>query len=139
MSRPEKGSPIPRSAFSPADLPLVIPWLMILDRFGGSDYEYRLCGTWCVELFGIDYTKCELSDPLPEGSAETRRWEFEEVWREAKLVYSHTRVPISDREFLRIFRGVIPVSTCENQIDQVFVVIASAEPLGGQRDDIEPA
>ena len=67
MSRPEEDSPMPRSAFSPADLPLVIPWLMILDRFGGSDYEYRLCVTGCVELFGIDYTKCELSDPLPEG------------------------------------------------------------------------
>ena len=61
---------MPRSAFSPADLPLVIPWLMILDRFGDSDYEYRLYVD--VELFGIDYTKCELSDPLPDGSAETR-------------------------------------------------------------------
>ena len=37
MSRPKEDSPMPRSAFLPADLPLVIPWLMILDRFGDSD------------------------------------------------------------------------------------------------------
>ena len=80
MSRSEEDPPMPRSAFSPADLSLVIPWLMILERYGDSDYEYQLCGTGCDELFGIDYTKCELSDPPPEGSAETRRWEFEEVW-----------------------------------------------------------
>tara|TARA_B100000676_G_scaffold303893_1_gene355130 strand:- start:61 stop:600 length:540 start_codon:yes stop_codon:yes gene_type:complete len=139
MTRSEEDSPMPRSEFSPADIPQVIPWLMILERFGDSDYGYRLCGTGCVDLFGIDYTNCELGDHLPEESAETRRREFEEVWREAKPVYSHTRVPIPGREFLRIFRGVFPVSTREDQLDQVFVVIASAEPLGGQRDDIEPA
>jgi len=139
MSKSGGEKPMQRYLFSPADLPQVIPWLMILERFGDSGYRYRLCGTGCVDLFGIDYTNCELGDHLPEESAETRRQEFTEVWREAKPVYSHTRVPIPGREFLKIFRGVFPVATPEGQPDQVFVVIASAEPLGSPQQGSESA
>ena len=127
LSKCATGSPMSRSDFSPEELPQVIPWLMILESTENAGYRYRLCGTGCVRLFGIDYTNCELGDHLPEESVETRRQEFAEVWRGSEPVYSHTRVPIPGREFVKICRGVFPVATPEGHRNQIFVVIAPAE------------
>lgn len=118
-----------RRDFAPENLQTVIPWLMILEELSESVFRYRLCGTGCVRLFGIDYTDCELGDHLPSESADTRRKEFSEVWQIEQPVYSHTRVPIPGREFIRIYRGVFPIGTPDRQPNQIFVVIAAANDL----------
>lgn len=117
----------PRSRINPAEIAGVLPWLMVLEvlRFHSTtEFRYRLAGTGCTDLFGIDYTGKMLGDNLtPEGAA-IRRQEFARVLEEGRPIISATNLPIQAKDFIKVYRGVFPVTASGSGTDQIFVVIA---------------
>ena len=117
-----------RSDFDPLAVHKVMPHIMILQAEAsdhGMDFHYRLCGTGCVDLFGIDYTGKTLGDDLPPEATETRREEFTTVMASKQPVFSTTQLPIEGRDFISVYRGVFPVCSKSNDVDQIFVVFGT--------------
>lgn len=121
-----------RKDFDPLHIHRVMPFIMILEEVmvgASQEFQYRLCGTGCVELFGIDYTGKKLGDDLPPDAAAIRRAEFATVMQSKQPVFSSTELPIEDREFILVYRGVFPVCSMGPAVDQIFVVIAAQDYL----------
>lgn len=116
-----------RSQINPAEIAGILPWLLVLEvsRFGTSaEYRYRLAGTGCTEIFGVDYTGRSLGDHLTPEGTEIRRREFEQILQQGEPIVSTTNLPIKGKDFIRVHRGVYPVRASGEQADQIFVAIA---------------
>lgn len=116
-----------RSQINPAEIAGILPWLLVLEvnRFGATtDYRYRLAGTGCTEIFGVDYTGKSLGDNLTPEGTEIRRREFEQTLQDGEPIISSTNLPIRGKDFIRVHRGVYPVRASAAQADQIFVAIA---------------
>lgn len=119
-----------RPDFDPLAVHKIMPFIMILQATPTDDgltFHYRLCGTGCVDLFGIDYTGKTLGDDLPPEATETRREEFATVMAAKQPVFSATELPIEDRDFISVYRGVFPVSSSSDAVDQIFVVFGTRD------------
>ena len=117
-----------RPKFDPLDVHKIMPFIMILELKMDGDaktFHYRLCGTGCVDLFGIDYTGKTLGEDLPPEATETRRAEFEAVMTSRQPVYSTTNLPIEGRDFITVYRGVFPVCSQSQDVVQIFVVFGT--------------
>ena len=127
------GNTLPcRNDLKPSEMLPSIPWLMILERSGEApdwQFRYRLAGTGCTELFGIDYTNKLLGENLlPEGT-RIRQLEFERTLSSREPIFSKTPLPVPNREFITAYRGVFPVSSDGVDADQIFCVIASGKTV----------
>lgn len=122
------GTPVPlRSQINPAEIAGVLPWLLVLEvlRHGDTtDYRYRLAGTACTEMFGVDYTGRMLGEHLTPEGEEIRRREFAQLLGDSQPIISTTNLPIRAKDFIRVHRGVFPLRTSGPLTDQIFVVIA---------------
>ncbi len=117
-----------RSDLKPSEMLSAIPWLLILERCGEApewQFRYRLAGTGCTELFGVDYTNRLLGENIDPEAMKIRRQEFFHVLNRREPVFSRTPLPIPDREFITAYRGVFPVTTDGSEADQIFCVIAA--------------
>ena len=122
-----------RRSLDPTTIPRILPWLMILERDGPglSDFRYRLCGTGLVDLFKIDYTGRRFGDLLPPEAAREREREFDEIIRSRRPILSETKLPLEDRSFIAVFRGVFPAWTrTGGPPDQLVVVFGKIEQNG---------
>lgn len=116
-----------RSAIEPTRIPAILPWLLLLEVVmidGKQQFRYRLSGTGCRDIFGIDYTGKILGDGLTSDGADARKHEFQKVIANGQPIYSSSHLPIAERSFINVYRGTFPVSVNGNHIDQIFVVIA---------------
>jgi len=116
-----------RSAIEPTRIPSILPWLLLLEVVmidGVQQFRYRLSGTGCRDIFGIDYTGKILGENLTPDGADARKHEFRKVIETGNPIYSSSHLPIAERSFINVYRGVFPVSVNGNHIDQIFVVIA---------------
>lgn len=116
-----------RSDFGPSSIPDLVPWLLLLEPLqldGRTEFRYRLAGTGCREIFGVDYTGKLLGEALTSEGAEIRRAEFLQVMAGGEPIYSWTEVPIQGRDFIYIYRGVFPVTAAGGEADRIFVVAA---------------
>lgn len=127
-SRKQETGALPlRSDFGPSSIPDLVPWLLLLEPLrldGRTEFRYRLAGTGCREIFGVDYTGKLLGEALTTDGAEIRRNEFLQVMASGEPIYSWTEVPIQGRDFIHIYRGVFPVTTAGGEADRIFVVAA---------------
>ena len=117
-----------RSDIEPTKIPAILPWLMILEVIeieGVTQFRYRLTGTGCREIFGIDYTGKMLGEALTPEGAEIRRREFLRIIDNGQPIYSWSELPIAERDFMKVYRGVFPVSRGGERVDQIFLVIAA--------------
>lgn len=125
----KNGDAVPlRSDIEPTRIPAILPWLMILEVVeieGVTRFRYRLTGTGCREIFGIDYTGKLLGEALTPEGAEIRRREFLHAIDSQRPIYSWSELPIAERNFLKVYRGVFPVSCGGERVDQIFLVIAA--------------
>lgn len=120
--------------FDPIDLPRVIPWMLILDKIGRPehpDFLYRLAGTGCREIFGIDYTGKLLGDDLPPAAADERREEILGVMESKAPSITRTEIPLAGREFITIIRGVFAVSSSGKSVDRIHIIIAPEDQRVG--------
>lgn len=127
LDRNSNGKVPLRSDIEPTRIPAILPWLMLLEAVetdGAIQFRYRLTGTGCREIFGIDYTGKILGEGLTQKGAEIRRREFLGVIDTGRPVYSWSELPIAERDFVTVYRGVFPVSLGGERIDQIFLVIA---------------
>lgn len=116
-----------RSKINPAEIAGILPWLLVLEvnRMGDStDYRYRLAGTGCTEIFGVDYTGKFLGEHLTPEGTEIRRREFAQILAEGRPIISTTNLPIKGKDFIMVHRGVFPVRVSADDADQIFVAIA---------------
>lgn len=116
-----------RQQINPAEIAGILSWLLVLEAMSqrtGTEYRYRLAGTGCTELFGVDYTGKTLGENLTPEGADIRRLEFSRVLVTYRPIFSTTHLPIKKREFITVHRGVFPVSSSGAEVDQIFVVIA---------------
>ncbi|MGK2739744.1 PAS domain-containing protein [Tepidicaulis sp. LMO-SS28] len=124
--RAQQDGVLRRQDFDPIEIPRIIPWMLILEQTeieGRIEFLYRLAGTGCREIFGIDYTGKILGEDLPADAAAERRREIIEVLDEKQPRYTRTQIPIAGREFITILRGVFPVSR-KSGADCVHIIIA---------------
>lgn len=126
-SRAGAGNPPLRSQINPADIASILPWLLVLETLRFHDkreFRYRLAGTGCTELFGVDYTGKILGENLTPEGAEIRQKEFNSVIETCHPILSTTNLPIKAKEFISVHRGVFPITLAGSSIDQIFVVVA---------------
>lgn len=118
--------PLPhRTDIRPSEMLPAIPWLLILEKCSDAQFRYRLAGTGCTELFGIDYTNRLLGENIDPEAAKIRLQEFEYALNAREPIFSRTPLPIPDREFITAYRGVFPIATDSAEADQIFCVIAA--------------
>ncbi|WP_421861744.1 PAS domain-containing protein [Parvibaculum sp.] len=116
-----------RSQINPAEIAGTLPWMLVLEvlRYRKEpEFRYRLAGTGCTELFGVDYTGKMLGENLTPEGAEIRRKEFARVANTLEPVFSTTSLPIKTKDFITVHRGVFPVSLHGDTADQMFVIVA---------------
>lgn len=116
-----------RANIEPTKIPAILPWILLLEAIEVDEivqFRYRLTGSGCREIFGIDFTGKLLGEDLTPEGADIRRREFISVMTTGKPIYSQTEIPIAGREFINVYRGVFPVSRLGKCIDQIFIVIA---------------
>ncbi|MAM93630.1 MAG: hypothetical protein CMI61_03180 [Parvibaculum sp.] len=116
-----------RSQINPAEITGALPWMLVLEMLRDrkkTEFRYRLAGTGCTELFGVDYTGKMLGENLTQEGAEIRRKEFTHVANTLEPVFSTTNLPIKTKDFITVHRGVFPVSLHGDTADQIFVIVA---------------
>lgn len=123
----------PWAAFDATEHPSILPWVLLLKRETPSDspeasqWRYVVCGTGCSDLFGFSYQGKLFGEGLPPEAVADRKAEFDRAVAGAGPQFSHTQLPIPDRDFLPIFRGVFPFSSEDGEIDRLFVVLAKED------------
>jgi len=129
-----KGSTVaPWSAFDPIDHPAILPWVLLLKResppAAGAPpaWRYAVCGTGCTDLFGFSYQGKVFGENLPPDAAKQRMVEFERAIAGEGAQFSHTELPIPGKHFVSVFRGVFPFATQGEDVDRLFVVLASED------------
>lgn len=120
----------PWSAFDATDHPAVLPWILLLRREADAStpeqeiWRYAVCGTGCTELFGFSYQGKVFGEDLPPEAVAQRMTEFQRARAGGGPQFSHTRLPIPDRSFLPVFRGVFPFSGEDGSVDRLLVILA---------------
>lgn len=119
-----------RSSVEPMKIPTIIPWVLLLERVELDSivkFRYRLTGTGCRAIFNMDYTGKFLGEGLTPDGANIRLREFQDVSVSGKPIYSSSHLPIAEREFVDVYRGVFPVSLIGTEVDQIFVIVAQED------------
>lgn len=118
------------SAFDAAQHPAILPWVLLLKREqpaaegGGFTWRYSVCGTGCTGLFGFSYQGKVFGEGLPPDAVKQRMAEFERAVHGKGAQFSSTRLPIPDKDFVKVFRGVFPFAAGTAGVDRLFVVLA---------------
>ena len=122
---------VPWSAFDATDHPAILPWVLLLkrepDENGGGtvQWRYSVCGTGCTELFGFSYQGKLFGHGMSSEAAAQRLAEFDRAIEGAGPLFFDSHLPIPDREFVRVLRGIFPFSSAgTGDIDRLFVVVA---------------
>ncbi|MEQ8398955.1 hypothetical protein [Thalassobaculum sp.] len=133
----------PWSSFDPVDYPYVLPWVMLLRQEDPADPErlrYVICGDGCRKTFGMSYQGKLFGEDLPGSVVAQRRAEFQKIRNGHGPLYSRTPLPIANREFIDIYRGVFGFSSDDASgaaaVDRYLVVVA---PLNVQVPARQPA
>ncbi|UTW56144.1 PAS domain-containing protein [Kordiimonas sp. SCSIO 12610] len=116
-----------RSFFKPATCHAILPWIVILEHHASDtepEFLYRLCGTGFTELAGREFTGQYLENVVDPKAAKSMKQELLDCLKSRTPQYSQTELPVEGRDFIKVQRGVFPVSTDGSVIDQFFVVIA---------------
>ncbi len=127
-----------RSCFNPALYSSIIPWIVILEamtREGEEDYLYRLCGTGFTSLVGRELTGQYIGAVVKSEAGRIMKRELSQTIQFRVPKYSETKLPLKDREFIKVYRGAFPVSSDGVHIDQVFAVVARTDCVVDTRTD----
>ena len=113
--------------FDPFDHPQVLPWVLLLRQDDPAEPDrlrYAVCGDGCRQTFGFSFQGRWFGDGLPELAVKSRLAEFRAIRDGRGPIYSFTPLPISEREFIEVYRGVFGFSTDGILVDRYLVVLA---------------
>jgi hypothetical protein len=115
------------SRFDPLDFPEVLPWVLLLRQEDPADprrLRYTICGDGCRQTFGFSYQGKLFGEDLPAEAVAQWLREFSAIRHGQGPLYSFTPLPVSDREFIDIYRGVFGFSEDGRRVDRFLVVLA---------------
>lgn len=113
--------------FDPFDYPQVLPWVLLLRQEDPAEpgrLRYAVCGDGCRQTFGFSLQGKWFGDELPAAAVANRLAEFAAVRQGRGPIYSFTPLPISDREFIQVYRGVFGFSSDGAGVDRYLIVLA---------------
>jgi hypothetical protein len=114
-----------RRDLDPADIPKLLPHVLLVEVHEGGRYRYRLIGTENVCEHGMDATGRYLDEvlPGPEYRAHVLRL-YDECVRERRPVYSESlflsNIGLKPQRHLKVL--FMPLSEGGERVNQVFVV-----------------
>ena len=117
----------PWSAFDPVDHRLVLPWILLLRPMEDGRLKYVVSGTLCDEVFGFSYLGKVFGEGLPPDAAKARKDEFNRAVTNREPLYSKVNLPVENKEFIKVIRGVFPFLTDSGDIERIMVVIAPVD------------
>lgn len=112
------------STFDPMTMPAVLPWVLLLDCLPDDEYQYRLCGTGCENLLGVNLTGKKFGSIVKKRWAHKSKHEFTQIKEGKGPFYSKGKLPIDDREFIEMNRAVYGFSASGAGIDRIIAVVA---------------
>ena len=117
----------PWSRFDPLDYPSVLPWVLLLrqeDPAAPDRLRYTICGDGCRQTFGFSFQGKVFGEDLPSDAVAQRLAEFKAVRAGRGPIYSFTPLPVSDRDFIDVYRGVFGFTVDGRNVDRFLVVLA---------------
>jgi hypothetical protein len=105
----------------------VLPWVVILEPERSStdiDFIYRLCGTGFTSLVGQEFTGEKLGVIMPANAKAEMKAGLTKSLLSGKPKFTSADLPIEERKFIHVLRGVFPVSSDGETIDQLFTILA---------------
>lgn len=115
---------VPWSVFDPMKMSSVLPWVLLLDCLPGKEYRYRLCGTGCEQLLGLNLTGEKFGANVDQRWAKSRLQEFSVVESGRGPAYSSGNLPLVDREHIRVYRALYGFSVKGTVVDRILAVVA---------------
>ena len=113
-----------RADIDPAEIPALLPLILLVDVLGPGNYRYRLTGTEIVSNFGVDVTGKTFAEALPGGAyAEYIAGLASDVVSTGRPLYSEGAFMAEGIVDRKVRRLVLPLSTDGHTVDML---------LGGQ-------
>ncbi|MCK0068628.1 hypothetical protein [Kordiimonas laminariae] len=110
--------------FSPMSIAEVLPWVLMLEKQPDGRFFYEISGSGCEMLFGVKYEGKFLGDDLPPEATEQRLEEFRIIERGEGPLFSQNTLPIADKQFKEVYRGVFGFQDDDGLLNKIIVVIA---------------
>lgn len=126
---PAPGTPPPRAAFDPVDVPAAISTLVLVEVVGG-DMHYRLVGTDQVAAWGHDYTGRMLSEIMSGSYHDFIRSLFEQAIETRACVFSHSRFQWDRGRSVDTKRLMMPFTDNEDPATVRFVLESQVFDFG---------
>lgn len=120
------------SAFNPMKFPTILPWIMVVDCVSDVEYRYRLCGTGCEQLLGVNLTGETFGSHVDPEWAKSQLSTFESIKAGQGPIFSGGTVPVVDRDHIKVFRGLFPFSSAGDTVDRMVAVLAPDSAKIGQ-------
>ena len=127
-----------KKTMNPIDIPKILRWAVILEKIVAENpndgsielpkFVIRLCGTGCVQIFGGDYTGVTFGDALKESYKAILYKEMLSAVQDQNPHFSRMHVPLENRDFIQITRGIFPLSSDGLFYDYVISVMT---PMDG--------
>ncbi|MGP1253670.1 MAG: PAS domain-containing protein [Kiloniellales bacterium] len=113
--------PMPaRADIDPADIPRLLPYLLLTDLLDGGRYRFRLVGTEVERSFGAPMTGRTLEELMSGDYLEFMRSLYRKVVAEKRPIYSTSRYSGADGDSpLFTKRVMMPLSTDGQNVDMV--------------------
>lgn len=121
------GGVAPWRRFDPFDHPQVLPWVMLLRQEDPGEPDrlrYAVCGDGCRQTFGFSYQGRRFGEGLPDEAVASRLGEFAAIRAGRGPIYSYTPLPLADRAFIDVYRGVFGFSSDGEAVDRYLIVLA---------------
>jgi len=119
-----------RKSFSPAAVPKILPFLMIMDVLsGGEDYHVRLMGEVLNSFFGFSLAGKDVSTCLDPETLSYYRGQFNPVIEKGLPEFSYHEYELNEQISSSAYRAIFPFSTSGEQYDQLFMILASSDRL----------
>lgn len=106
----------------------IMPWMMLLEKTE-AQYLYRVCGSQCERIFGMTYQGKVFGEGLSAEAVEIRQKEFIRVEESGFPLFSANTLPIPDKEYREVYRGVFGFANKADQCNWLAVVIAPQEEI----------
>lgn len=121
-----------RKRFDPADLPELLPHIVIVDfAEKPEDIRYRLIGTKVVQISGLDFTGMRLGD-CDFASIDKEIWaeSYRRIGETAAPIYGKAEIPIDGEQTISVMEefAIFPLSHDGSAIHQC-IAIEDYEPL----------
>ncbi len=123
----ETGTAPDWSTFDPVDYPQILAWILLLRPDDDGGLRYAVCGDGCTKILGLSMQGKPFGEDLPTEFVRYFEDEFKRVQSAGAPLYSQGSLPIEDREFIDVFRGVFPFLAADGAVQRFCVVVA---PVG---------